>query len=408
MTMSLLLALPWIASALFIRFVARLPRPLPDFREEAPGTEPAAPDPAPAAGRPDRPFVSVVVPARNEAHNIERCLGSLTASQYPDFEVVVVDDRSEDDTRSRALAVPTGSARRIAVVEGAPLPDGWLGKPWACWQGAAEARGDVLLFTDADTWHAPELLARAVDGMAEEEADLLTLVGRQEMDTFWERLVQPHVFLGMLYRFPNFERVAANDRWRDAIANGQYILMPRRAYEYIDGHRAVRDEVAEDLALAQHVKRAGLRLRVRSAEDALSTRMYRSLAELVAGWSKNLFLGGSQSFPPALRPLVGPGSVLGGIALWLVPPMVLVWALGAGTAAGGPHATLVWASTAVAASVFQFGYFTRRMGAPARYGLLYPLGAAVTTYIFLRAWTRGRNVEWKGRSYRVPSARDRT
>lgn len=410
--MALLLAVPWIASAFFIRFVARLPRPLPDFRVD--GSEPRheVAGAAPEAGRWERPLVSVVVPARNEAHNIERCLSSLAASRYPAFEVVVVDDRSEDDTRARALAVPRGAARRIAVVEGTPLPDGWLGKPWACWQGAAEARGDVLLFTDADTRHEPELLARAVDGMVEERADLLTLVGRQEMETFWERLVQPHVFLGMLYRFPDFERVAANDRWRDAIANGQYILMPRRAYEHIDGHRAVRDEVAEDLALAQHMKRAGLRLRVRSAEDALSTRMYRSLAELVAGWSKNLFLGGSQSFPPALRPLVGPVSVLGGIALWLVPPAVLVWAVAAGLAAplagGGPHTTLAWASTAVAASVFQFGYFTRRMGAPAWYGLLYPLGAAVTTYIFLRAWTRGRNVEWKGRSYRVPSARDRT
>jgi hypothetical protein len=268
----------------------------------------------------------------------------------------------------------------------------------------------VLLFTDADTVHGPTLLGRAVRAMREERADLLTLIGRQVMGTFWERLVQPHVFLGMLFRFPDFERVAANDRWRDAIANGQFILMPGEAYRRIGGHAAVRDEVVEDLALAQHVKRAGLRLRVRSAEDDLGTRMYRSLSELVAGWSKNLVLGGQQSFPPWMRPLVPPVALLSSVLLWLLPPVVLLSAGGlawAGRTSAWLPGTALWAGVAVGASVLQYAWFSRRMGASPAYGLIYPLGAAVAGFIFLRSWTRGTRVRWKGRDYRVPAASSR-
>ena len=396
MTPAVLFALPWVALLLFVRFVVRLPGPLPA----------AGGDPPPDGW----PTVSVIVPARNEEHNIGRCLESLAASAYPAFEIVVVDDRSDDRTHELASAVPPGAADRIHVVPGTPLPEGWLGKPWACLQGSREAVGDVLLFTDADTVHGSELLERAVRGLLEDRADLLTLIGSQIMDTFWERLVQPHVFLGMLFRFPDFERVAANDRWRDAIANGQFIMMPRGSYDRLGGHEAVRDEVVEDLALAQHVKRAGMQLRVRSAEDALATRMYRSLGELIAGWSKNLVIGGQQSFPRWMRPLVPPMAVLGGLALWVAPPMVLLasgaW-LAVGLAGAAASQFLVWSVIAVAASALQFGYFSVRMGAPARYGLAYPLGAAVTTFILLRSWIRGRNVRWKGREYRVPATGSR-
>jgi len=388
---SALLALPWVTLLLFVRFAVRFPRALP-----------LGSGSVPPGGWPS---VSVIVPARDEAHNIGRCLETLTSSTYPDFEIIVVDDRSEDGTGDLARAQHPDSARRILVVPGAPLPEGWLGKPWACEQGAAAATGAVLLFTDADTTHAPDLLERAVRGMLDDRADLLTLVGTQIMSTFWERLVQPHVFLGMLFRFPDFERVAANDRWRDAIANGQFIMMPRGAYGRVGGHEAVRDEVVEDLALAQHVKRAGMRLRVRGAEDVLSTRMYRSLGELVAGWSKNLMIGGQQSFPRWIRPLVPPVAVAGGVLLWLVPPIALAVAVSgmAGGGSGMASTLFIWAAIAVTASAALFAHFSARMGAPAWYGLLYPLGALVTSFIFLRSWIRGRNVVWKGRRYRVPA-----
>lgn len=384
----LLLALPWLALFLFVVLAVRIPTELPPA--ERPLDAPA-------------PLVSVIVPARNERLTIAGCLASLTASGYADFEIVVVDDRSEDDTRALASAVPAGNARRFVIVDGEELPDGWIGKPWACWQGARVAAGDLLLFTDADTTHGRDLLARAVAGLREERADLLTIVGTQRMDTFWERLVQPHIFLLMVCRFPSFERVARNPRWREAIANGQFMLFPRPSYEAIGGHAAVRDEVVEDLALAQHVKRAGLRLRIRGAERDFSTRMYRSLREIVDGWSKNVVMGGLQSFPPALRAVVPPAALLIGVALWIAPPLLLVGAL----AGFGPDAVLPWSATASALAAATLAWFGRRMGAPWLYGLLFPLGALVGVYIFLRSWTRGRSVEWKGRRYVLPPASER-
>jgi chlorobactene glucosyltransferase len=397
-----LLSLPWLGLLLWVLVVARIPRELPAGGKTTPQARSAT-------------SVSVIVPARDEALNIVRCLRSLAASEHPDFEIIVVDDRSDDLTAELARSVPRGNARRIMVVDGEPLPDGWLGKPWACHQGYRSARGRLLLFTDADTTHGRALLARAVAGLEEEDADLLTVAGRQLMETFWERLVQPQIFLLMLLRFPDFERVARNDRWRDAIANGQFLLFRREAYEAIGGHRAVQDEVAEDLALAQHVKRAGLRLRVRSAEHDLETRMYRSLAQLVEGWSKNIVMGGLQAFPRWLRPLVPPVSFLGGVGLWLLAPSVLaLGAVGAGlglprdmVGSMGGGDLLVWATTVYAISAVLWSLWTRKMGGPFYLGPLYPLGAAVGSYIFLRAWLRGRSVEWKGRRYRLRPVSER-
>lgn len=347
--------------------------------------------------------MSVIVPARNEAVNIEACMRSVTSSRYPAFEVIVVDDRSEDGTADLARSLDAGSARRLRVLDGAELPPGWLGKPWACHQGARVAAGDLLLFTDADTRHDPELLARAVAGAHEEGADLLTVVGRQLMESFWERLVQPQIFMLMLFRFPRLEDTARNPRWRDAIANGQYLLFRRAAYDALGGHESVRDEVVEDLALAQRVKRAGLALRIRGAEAYLATRMYRSLGQIVSGWSKNIVLGGLQSVPRWLRPLMPPVSLGVGVALWIAPPLALVAAL----AGVGGTALLTWAATACAVSLLIWTFFTRQMGAPLAYGLLYPLGATVGAYIFTRSWARGRRVEWKGRTYELPGPAER-
>lgn len=430
----IVLALPWVALLLFVEFWTREPSELPEVTGARSVSDRPRADRSEAnrskanrseAGRSEAPpRVSVVVPARNEAVNIEQCLGSIVRSDYPDFEVIVVDDRSEDGTAELARTVTAGNARRIEVVDGEPLPDGWLGKPWACHQGSRRATGEVLLFTDADTTHGSLLMARAVTGLSEEGADLLTIVGRQVMGSFWERLVQPHIFLMMLIRFPDFERIAKNDRWRDAIANGQYLLFRRPAYELIGGHECVRDEVVEDLALAQHVKRAGLRLRIRGAEHDFATRMYRSLSELVAGWSKNVFIGGVQSFPRWMRLIIGPGSLIGGIVLWLAAPAVVcLWLfswIGGGIAFGGvivgvgdgaivlggvqlhvAPSLLAWAAIVLGSNVVLWTRFSVRMGTSGWYGILHPLGAAVGSYILLRSWLRGRTVEWKGRTYRL-------
>lgn len=375
----LLCALPWGGLLAFLLLRVRLPREVPE-------------------GPPSRcPGVTVVIPARNEAVNLPTVLATVTSSRYPDFDVVVVDDRSSDGTGALARSFAPGRARRLTVLDGTELPEGWLGKPWACWQGARGARGELLLFTDADTVHGPELLGRAVAALQEDGADIVTLVGRQLMESFWENVVQPQVFLTMVLRFHDVERRARAGQWRDVIANGQFLMFRRSTYDALGGHAAVKGEVVEDLALAQHAVREGHRLSVRLGRSALATRMYRSLGELVRGWSKNSLAALRQTVRPGFRPFAAPVSVAVGTTLWIAPPLVLALTLGG----VGGAAWMWWSGSAVAASTLLWVLFSRRMGAPWYYGLLYPLGASVALFIFVRSWILGRNVEWKGRRYRV-------
>ena len=372
---------PWIVFIVYLLIKVRLPRPLP------------------VTDVPDRatPPVSVIVPARNEERSIRSCVESISASDYPDFEVIVVDDRSDDATSELARAIPRNHARRVVVVEGHRLPKGWMGKPWACAQGAKVAEGDLLLFTDADTVHAPELLGQAVAGMVEDEGDALTLLGRQIMETFWERLVQTHMMAAIIFRFPNPSKPRPPERWRDAIANGQFMLFDRGVYEEIGGHEAVKGEVVEDQRLAQILCRSGKRLTVRAAGGVFATRMYRSLGESIEGWSKNLSLAASQSVPPWAVPIVMPAGIVVSVLIWIVPPVVLLLSL-SGVGLGGWG---IWSGWITGLSVITWSFVNWRLGAPFWTGALYPLAAGVVNYIFLRSWIRGGHVEWKGREYRV-------
>jgi chlorobactene glucosyltransferase len=384
--MLLLLALlPWLAFLVWLVGVVRLPRPLPGLKSSVGSPVPLR-------------RVSVIVPARNEVRNIEKVLSSLAASDYPDFEIVVVDDRSDDGTAELARAVDPGNADAIHIVEGEELPAGWLGKPWACHQGALAASGDLLLFTDADTWHGPQLLRRAVVALQQDDAHMLSVAGRQLMLSFWERMVQPQVFTGMLFRYPRQQQPVTPERWRDAIANGQFILVPRHVYAREGGHAAVRGEVVEDMRMAQRWARAGRRVSVRMAEDAFSTRMYASLDEILEGWTKNIVLGGMATLEKGWVRRASPvvALVLAGL-VWLVPPIVFIASL-LGLVTGF---AATWATGAVVLSVVTWGLIKWRMGAPAALGLLYPLGVVVLMRIMWRAWRQEGQVAWKGREYRL-------
>jgi chlorobactene glucosyltransferase len=341
------------------------------------------------------PSVSVIIPARNEARNIDRCVRSVLASRYPAFEVVVVDDHSTDGTADIARAVAPDDSR-LHVVAAPELPAGWFGKQWACRTGAAHASGNLLLFTDADTAHGPELLPRAVNAMRERGSDLLTISGHQETHSFWERVLQPQVFALLAARYGGTEHVNAARRAEDVIANGQYILTTRAAYDAIGGHDVVRDVVAEDLALAQRYFRAGKRVTVVLAIAHLSTHMYASLREIVSGWRKNIFAGGRYAMPGgAVGRAVFPVAVAG-MPLFNLAPVVAL-ALAAAGVIG--HGWLVWSAIVVAATVvFWMGVY-RFIGEPVWYALLYPLGLALLEYIVLGSVARGNRVAWKERSY---------
>ncbi|HSE27145.1 MAG TPA: glycosyltransferase [Gemmatimonadales bacterium] len=344
----------------------------------------------PVRGRP----LSVIVPARNEAAVIGNVVRSILGGGYDPLELIVVDDRSEDGTAGVVRAIAADDAR-VRLVEGAALPADWYGKPWACAQGAAIATGRLLLFTDADTTHHPGLHARAVALQEELDADLLTLAPRQRCVTFWERLVMPQIWVLLGVRFhPRVVNRAR--RRRDLIANGQFLLIRREAYDAIGGHAMVRDEVAEDLALAQAFHAAGRRVRFAFAERHMETRMYHSLRHLAEGWTKNLYLGGRRSYPdePVLRALV-PAGLATAIGFWLLPTLGLALA-GAGIA----PALLGPALRAWAVSAGFWAVISAHMRIPPWYGLLHPLGAGMALAIVARSTLRGgRRVEWKGRVY---------
>jgi chlorobactene glucosyltransferase len=377
-----LAVLPWLVVAAVMRWRARGSRHLDD--ESATPPEPA-------------PLVSVVIPARDEAHNVERCLRSVMATTYPRAEILVIDDHSTDGTGDLARRTASGDAR-VRVLIPPPLPTGWFGKSWACWSGAAAARGELILFTDADTTHAPDLLVRLVNAQRSQHADLISVGGRQEVGTFWERLLQPMVFTMLLARYGGTKAVTESRRAMDKIANGQCILVRRASYEQVGGHESVRDKVAEDLMLAQRFFRAGKHVALVIGLDQLSTRMYTSLGDLVRGWRKNIFAGAGDAVPFGVvgRRVILPMMLLLPWILVLLPPIVCIVAL-----CGGVELSPIPPVAATLALVVLWAAIYRAFELRSYYAIIYPLGAVVMLYIVTSAIVRGRSVGWKGRTYQA-------
>ena len=342
------------------------------------------------------PLVSVIIPARNERRNIERCVRSVLASRYPRLEVIVVDDHSTDGTGDIARAIAADDPR-LTVIHAPALPLDWFGKQWACAAGAAAAHGTLLLFTDADTTHEPELLPRAVNALFARGAELLSIAGVQEMHGFWERVIQPQMFALLAMRYGGTDHVSTTNNPRDAIANGQFILLRRDAYDAMGGHALVRDRVAEDLSLAQEFVRAGRRIALLEAMDYMSTRMYASLSEIVRGWRKNIYAGGRQAaFGGRLGRLLFPLVLLAAPALIVFPVVILLLAL----AGALSHIWLIWSAIVFAVDLAFWIALYAGMRGPVWYAPLYPLGAAMVLYIAIGAIARGQRVEWKERRYR--------
>ncbi|HWG89969.1 MAG TPA: glycosyltransferase [Candidatus Thermoplasmatota archaeon] len=338
------------------------------------------------------PRVSIIVPARNEADVIERCLRSLTKLDYPDYEVLVVDGGSTDGTRELARAFG-----KVRVLEEPPLPSGWVGKSWACHAGAREATGEYLLFTDADTVHAPESLRLTVGEALVREADLFTGYTQQELPTFWERVVMPPIFLLIATAVGGVSPRSMRNP-RRAIANGQYLLFRREGYDAVGGHAAVKGRMAEDLALARLVAARGLRSWPVSLVGLVTVRMYRRPREMWRGWRKNT-AEGAVSTPLGLTVLTALTFAAGLLALPLAVAAALLGAPQAATMAGAAYVLM-------AARIA--GSYDTTTGVPSAYSLLHPLsflffGTVLAASLGDRLLGRGH--EWKGRRYRVSQER---
>jgi chlorobactene glucosyltransferase len=351
------------------------------------------PEPAP----PGSDTVDVVIPARNEAATINRCLRGILAQTYPDRQVrvIVVDDRSSDRTVEVARQF-CGESRRVRVVDAGDLPEGWTGKSHACCRGAELAEADWLCFLDADTVPGPELLAEAVAAARQRRLDMLSLEPRQELVSFWERLLMPCGMVMMGF-FENLRRI--NDpRCRQVAANGQFLLLRRDAYEAVGGHEAVAGEISEDTALARRIQESGRRFALLGGERVLRVRMYTSLGSLWEGVSKNAVVsaGGRARAMAIATALIG----LGSCTVLLPLGMAVLWLRGPSDRLALP-ATLI-ASAASAAMVGMHVGAARHFSVPGWYGLLFPLGYLLSAAILVDSvlgWTCG-SVSWKGRRYR--------
>ncbi len=241
----------------------------------------------------DWPSLSVLIPMRNEAEVIAKTVRSLLDQDYPDLEILILDDQSEDNSALLARQA-AGEDKRLRVLSGQPLPPGWLGKPWACHQLSEQARGAYLLFTDADVHWQPGALQAVMDMALRTRADLLTVWPTQITVTWGERLVVPLMAFTILAYLPVLAVHYLS--WPVfAAAMGQCLLFKRSAYRTIGGHAAIRDRILDDMALAYAIKRHRLRLRSADANRWIQTRMYRNWSEVRNGFAKNILAGHSDS-----------------------------------------------------------------------------------------------------------------
>ena len=328
--------------------------------------------------------VHVIIPARNEADCIGRCLESLAGQQGIAFRITVVDDGSTDGTRAIAESFPGV----CVIAAGEPAP-GVMGKCNALITGAKGSTATWLLFTDADTVHYPGSLAAAVHEAEERRVDLLSYSPEQETGSWGERALLPLVFADLVRTYPP-ERV--NDPADPTVAaNGQYILVRRQVYESLGGHQAVAGNILEDVELARIVKVPGHKIWFRHGAGLVRTRMYRGFLAMCEGWTKNLAL----LFPYPLALAARRGLEFLGISF------LLVAALGFGALG---HSSLGLFLLAVALLIYS-GILLRiaRAHFPVIANLMAFFGLPLFVSLLVRSYIHTRvegEVTWKGRKYR--------
>lgn len=334
------------------------------------------------------PRVSVLVPARNEEHNIGSCARSLLAQDYPDFQVLILDDDSTDGT-AHVLVELAKEDSRLHVLRGEPLPPGWLGKHWACHQLAQAADGDLLLFTDADTSHHPDTLRVAVAALLGEQADLLTAFVREEVVSWAEKLIVPALSWS-LFSFLPFA-LAHRLRWPALSAtNGQFMLFRRQAYMDVGGHARVRMHVVDDFALGRNIIAHGGRWRMVDALAHVRCRMYHNFGRIFEGLSKNLFPAFGYNVPVFLFVWLWIGTVF-----WEPLIVMLLSMLGAPISDMSQRL----AGVAVGCSLLLWGLSHWRLRFPVYLTFLYPLSVLLMVVIALCSMvlTLLGKTTWKGR-----------
>jgi len=361
------------------------------------GLRPAAP-PVPE----EAPLVSILIPARNEARNIEACVASLLAQDYPRTELIVLDDHSDDDTAGIVRRLGLGDEEHRRIISGAALPPGWTGKGWACHQLSLAAHGEYLFFTDADTTHAPGTVSATVAAARAYRADLVSAWPRLLTVTWGEQLIIPMILLLGLVMYPHWlvlflqkhphlaARVPAFLRRGLGAANGQAMFFTRAGYDRIGGHAALHDHLVEDVALGRAVaSRMGEGMRLLNCEALrFSTcRMYQSLAETWHGFTKNMRAAFEDSLAGFL--LIGLTQFCG-----FLLPFVFIFTAQVARPLVVAQIVLIYGIRVVLTARFRTSWWSC---------ILHPLGEVLSLGIGLDSWRRlaSRGVQWKGRIYQT-------
>jgi chlorobactene glucosyltransferase len=342
----------------------------------------------------EAPLVSVLVPARNEEHRVlADCLRSILAQDYGRFEVIAVNDSSTDGTGA-ILETLAKSDERLRVIAGEEPPAGWLGKPYALQQAFRHARGEWILATDADMIFHRAVLRTAMDHILEGKGDAMTLIPHFEASSFWERVMIP-TWTWVLLMFTLFYRTS-NPKTQGAVGIGGFFLMRRMVLERVGGYEALKDEVMEDVRLAEMIKRSGARLFTEYAPKLISTRMYQNFGEMWECSTKNWFSGVKFSLPFALS------GVVSMYLMSVVPPLIAL-ASAIGIAAGvSAHLWLLFIPAVLSwlLQVLALAMVSLRSEVSPAYALTAPLGLGLLYAMLFDSSIRittGKGVTWKGR-----------
>jgi len=349
-------------------------------------------------GLSDHPFLTLIIPARDEEANIERCLSSFINQSYPNnkYKIIVVDDNSSDNTATIVERLQEKNSH-VHLVKTTELPQGWTGKNNACRTGIEKAAGEWYCFVDADVTAEKELLERAVHFALIENAGLLSLSPFQELISVPERLLLPGIFLSIASSV-NFSHI--NDPERpESMANGQFMLFKKSIYDEIGGHETIKNEVMDDLAFARIVKEGGHRLFFLFADDLARTRMYQGTSQIWQGFSKNLVEimkheSGLTSIAHSIKFLL-----LG----WMPALLPLLTLCNTGTCGSGViyHWAFIIAITATMLMFITCFMALRALKIPFIYIFSFPLGFTMHALITLNCLFKKKvgKVEWKGRTY---------
>jgi len=343
----------------------------------------------------DPPLISVMVAAKDEETCIERCVRSMLGQDYPNFEMIVCNDRSDDNTAAIVERIAAEDPRlRLVNIEN--LPEGWCGKNNAMQTGIAQSNGEWICMIDADCRQTSNrTLSVALQHARDNDIDLFSILPDLEMNGFWEKTIQP-VCSGVMMIWFSPDKVN-NPAKPNAYANGAFMLMRREVYQAIGTHEAVKDQVNEDMHMADHIKKSGKKLRVLRSDGLYTVRMYTSFKQIIRGWSR-IFFG---TFGTLKRLTI---SFLLMTVMGLLPyAAALVGLLGLGSNA--PTAAMVCGIAGLVGVAMQlsviFRYY-RLLGNAGSLALTYPMACIITLYVILISMTKLRasaTVTWKSTTY---------